>query len=450
MAKIEDIREKLMLDDHHKMERFCAIFLFFVIVLGSMFGICLKIHADNQKLSLSTIALYTSSSKFSLSGDSIRFIQLYRNDDFSKAFIFGQINGGNMSNISTNANDYQMYMTAVQDTEIKGSPVGGIYMFGNTGYIGLYFFNSEGFNPAVYDIVLRNTSMITEVDTSGATDSYGMFNQCHLIANFAGSNGVVADFLNDDNPSLEDMYEELMFTNEIQSRKNQARDILVQMNRQMSLVNEYRDRLINDHHVQVPALPAALAGDRITTDVEEVKDNPIVFDPDMLSSVDSVISTNYFTTVNLGSDGESGTVSNSDLYLVTDYVFPGGYQYNYQDIGLKAGMLDTYMPEGSSYTEWIASKEAESSNYADRVRLRFGDWYDENNEIIESAEGWNIQNQTVLTAISDYTNAVTELYNLKRKYQTSILPKIFEYEMQKNSVASIFSINSSAKTLLLY
>ena len=459
MPKIDNVRDKLMLDYHHKMERFCAIFLAFLVALMSIFFVCLKIHNDNQKLSLDTIALYTTSSEFSLSGDTVKFLNLYRSDDFSKIFILARIGDGNMSRISTNANDYQMYMTGAEGTKITGSPVGSIYMFGNTGYMGLYFFDSDGFKPAVYDIVLRNTSMITDVDTTNASDSYSMFNQCHLTANFAGRKGVVADFLNSENPTLEDMYEELMFSNNLQTYKDKAANILKQINSQMALVNEYRNRLINDQHIQVPALPAALAGDRVTTDVEETRDNPLMFDKSMLSSVDSIISTNYFTTVNLGTDDESSAGSSTDLYLVTDYVFPGGYQYNYQDIGIKANMIARYMPADAVYDTWIASKENEIDSYSDSVSLKFGDWYDENNQIVatykegylaSNGSSWDVKNNNMMIAINDYTSAVTQLYTLKKNYQQNILPKIFASEMEKSSVSSIFSINSSDDTLLLY
>lgn len=450
MAKIGDIKSRFMLDDHHKMERFCVLFVAFCVALASMFGICLKIHADNQKLHLSTTALYTSSSTFSLSNDVVNFEGIYRNSDYTKSFVLMKTE--TMQDLSIDANDYQIFMTTSDGKGVQGTPTAGIYVFGTTGYIGLYFANPAVFQPAMYNIVVRCNAVVpSDIESTAASNyndiSFQNFNQIQFFTNFAGSNAPTAEFLDNDEATVRDIYYELFLSGSAQSSKRSMSSSLAKMNSYMQRINEYRRRL-ETLNVEVPALPAAISGDYITTDPELTIDNPTDFDPSMLNSVDAFLSTEYNITVNTDAGDDSEFVTGDMLYLVTDYVFPGGYQYNYQDLDAVRGSLDSIVPMGLTYPEWKQMKSDEAEDYSD-ISLSFGTWYDKSGVVIDMS-GTDVASSNVMTAINNYMDAVKQLYNLKRNYQTSMIFNAIEPEVSIETVASIFSISSTANTLITY
>lgn len=84
---LDDIRSKLLLDNHHKMERFCVIFVIFMVIFGILLSVCIKNDIESRQFTLTNLALYTRNAKFSKTGENVKLLKLYRNDDFSKAFI---------------------------------------------------------------------------------------------------------------------------------------------------------------------------------------------------------------------------------------------------------------------------------------------------------------------------------------------------------------------------
>lgn len=440
---------------HYKMERFCATFLAFTIALGGIFGISLKIHQDHKRLTLGTQAKYTSEAQFSLSQDTVEVVNIYRDTNFTKAFVLLKV--GSMANLSTDAKDYKVFMTSYEkNNPLTCNPTAAIYMFGNTGYIGLYFADDAGFQPALYDIVVRNTKMLVQGDRNAAAyyfkdESYVNHNQMHLYANFAGSDALIAKFLDKPDPKVRDIYVELISEQSADMVRTELNTTLLDMNSKMALINEYSRRL-NNNGISVPELPPSIAGDYITTEAELTAGNPETFSVSMLTQGTVVDSTTYNVTVD-SEDEESyqSFVTGDTLYLVTDYVYPGGIQYNYQDVSLQDNILDTLKPETLTFEQWVASKKTETSQYYGRGEndVVFSNWVYKTGATFQESQ-YDKTSQLIGPDIRIYEQAVRDLAQLKLKYQTQLLFNLLAEDASSRNIASVFSVRSDADTLTLY
>ena len=193
---------RLGLDEHHRMERFGIMFCAFVIIIGLLVAYSIKNHVDNQHVALTEQSKYTNNTIFSKTGETVQVVDVYRNDACTKAFVLLKVQ--DMDELSMETSDYKMYMTGYGGDKLTGSkPIAAIYVFGLQGYIGLYFSNPIGFDSQLYMVTLRNSNPMVPLDpnvTYGewGDQSFSVYNQCQLIANFAGTAAPVVDFLNKD------------------------------------------------------------------------------------------------------------------------------------------------------------------------------------------------------------------------------------------------------------
>lgn len=419
-----------------------------------------------MKVTLTTQAKYTERSQWSMTGQYVTVHDIYRNDDSSKIFILLQTGtrSADMANMSTNAEDYEMYMTGYNGEKLTNTPKGAIYVFGNTGYMGLYFVDSRGFDPHLYDIVVRNTNVLTdEVDENAQSQykdvSYKYHNQIHLYANFAGSDAIVKDFLNKDNPTVEDIYAEVVAAIDEGGVRGQLDTDLREMNNYMSLVNQYTD-ILTGYGIRVPDIPIALQNDAISISEEDTANNPTAFDKSMLNSVGNLIDSSYNTSTESVAkftcvSSDEAKSEESKLYLKTDYIFPGGCQFNYQSIKLTDKPLDGLKPDDMSFTKWIESKTIEKQTYPTITqaldRSYYNTWYNLDGSTFEYSDDNAIDiDKSIKDAIDAYINAMSDLYMTKYNYQTKHLLSLLKLEASSDTSATMFSINTKDTVLTMY
>lgn len=447
-----NVKSNSFFDSHHKMERFSALFMALVLVLVGCYAIGVKAHVDNQKVTLSERVLYTDRTAWSLTQGEVSVVDLYRDDNFTKIFILLYMD---MTDLPIDANDYEIYMTGSQGTSIQGNPSAGIYVFADTGYMGLFFSEAAGFNSAIYDIVLRNTNLLRkDIEINENGNSFERFNQLRLFANFAGASGTVAEFLNKNDSTTEEIYTELMLKRSAETLKESLNQSLIDMNSEMANINAAIS-VLTSYNMNVPALPASISGDYVTTEEEQTVSNPKAFNVNMVNLVDSIISTNYNTSISAESIEDISSYKSSDtLYFVTDYVFPGGYQFNYQDLSLTDGVLDDLLSDYSStttYQDLVNMKSDEAVNYDSYATVSFGDWYSKTgNRFVYDETTATHEDTAIYNAIVKYETAVRNLHNLKKTYQTSQLPQFLKLESNAKSVSNIFSVRSDVNTVTMY
>lgn len=470
MAKHTDMASKISIfDSHHRMERFGIMFVAFVVLLLSLFGMSYKINVDKQKVNLGVRAMYTERSQWSLTGQYAQVLNIYRDDNFSKVFILVKTgeSSADMSTLSTSATDYQMFLTGYNGDTITKTPDGAVYMFGNTGYMGLYFADASGFDAHLYDIVVRcNKNVTSDVNQTAQENyannidkSYLYHNQIHIYANFAGSEAPVADFLNKENASVEEIYADVVAVRNETGVRSTLDETLTVMNNDIHMINEYESRL-KALGVSVPALPAALDGDKITYEVSETENNPTCFDKSMINPSSSIIGSSYYSSSVSVGEGISGVPIehttdevNTKLYLVTDYVFPGGYQYNYQTMKLVDNNLEGLKPNDLTFAQWVEQKKIEKQTYRTISQTLdqsyYNTWYKDGVEFTYDESGLDID-AAVNTAIKDYVTAVNQLYSHKYVYQTQSLYDLLKLEASTKTSTSLFSINANDNVLVMY
>ena len=459
--KIQALMVKLKLDKHHRIERFGVLFFSLVLVMVILVSISMVQHIKNQRIVLTDKAIYTTEDNWSLTGQSVQVVNMYRNKNCTKSFILLKTN---VDKLSVDAHDYQVLMTGYQGEVLKNkNAIGAVYIFGNTGYMGLYFADASGFDKQLYNITLRNFRLITgdRVENGDYADSSdSKKNQIHILANLAGKDAIVAKFLEEDNPELIDIYAETVSVTEEESVREELNDTLISMNNQMSLINE-EAKFLTRMNIVIPSLPTAIAGDYITDNVDETANNPKQFSEDMYDDVESKISSTYenikLDTSVSDETGESIWVDSDKLYLVTDFVFPGGYQYNYQDMRITDHYVtNNILPEGMKFKAFAAEKSNEMNHYSyysDELNNKYSKWYytTETGEV----ERWtpyeySEEDKAIQKSIDSYTAGVRELYRLKEKFQTEYLADLARIEYSAETTASLFSINTDDDVLLIY
>ena len=452
-TKFQAFLTKFKLDSHHKMERFGVLFIALMMILTSLTIVSFRQHVENSKIVLGNRAKYTTDCTWSKTGQTMHVIDVYRDDNYTKAFILLKMDNDVVKKISTDASEYQMFLTSRDGIESK--PTGSIYIFGNTGYMGLLFVDKNGFGPDLYNVIVRNYKRLTNesVDRVYDDESFNNYNQIQVYANFAGSDAQVADFLNKDNSDLTDIYADVVSFGEESPVREEMNNTLIEMNNQMSLINEYGRRL-QSLGVSVPALPRPIANDYITKDVALTENNPHGFSSDMIDSNEGILNSDYSINVDTSDENKGEYVNSNKLYLVTDFVFPGGYMYNYQDMKLTDHYLNTLT--GELTFKQLVSRKSEEKEMESMLKMYepgvyYEKWYYTTGEEIDMASTVELAvDREIKAAIQDYTTAVNELYNLKQRYQTDLLYQLMKIEADAESTTTIFSVNNEADVLEIY
>lgn len=458
VEKAKNIRNaKFKLGPHNTMERFCATFIVFVIVLGLITVSATHQKIQNSKIILTEQAIYgNGETMFSLTQDVVNIDGLWTNESHTKAFILIHLPGG-MTNLSTQASDYQMLMTCVTEP-MQGSPSGSIYVFGSTGYIGLGFADAAGFEPAAYKITLRNLSYMSEGNAEaakaahdGRDGSYAYRNEATIVANFAASGAKTANFYSKPDYTATDIYNELVQSNLINEKIEECDNILVDINKSMRKANEYARRLEDAGISMEGNLPAEIFGDSIS--IEESLDIPRYFDANYmlypssgkLNSMDG-----WFTCVD--TNNSTAFPEGSRLYYSTDYVFPGGLNYNYQNLTADYDLLSEIIPPGMSYPQFIESLNEQQSIYSVNRGAQFGNYIDTKNGTIFSKDQSNVDlvGENAKTNITNYETEISNIFSKKRDLQIAKLRDLLKIYYDSSSMNDMTSVYMNSDALVLY
>lgn len=455
MAALKQFTQKLKLDKHHKMERFGILFIVFCLLFTGIFSCSYYIQYKNSQVQLTSQALYAHKAKWSMSGKEVNIEEIYRNKDFTKAFIV--FNVGSMDDLSSSASDYQVFIGS-NHGKINHALTGAVYVFSDTGYIGVELNDTCGFEQILSTLILRSRVQISDSSQSSKSSSDSSkgagdkFNQITFDVNLSGSDAVVADVLGKDDVTINDLYAECVASKQYEDTKAELAKDLTSINSDLAKAREYKRRLDN-FGFENTELPVCVRNDFMTTDETLTTDNPVEFDPKMFSLNSTVISSHYAKEIQDAFDnGETDMskfryVTGEDPYLVTSFVFPGGCQFNYQTIGIMDHYLDKILPAGMSYREWKMLKQNEKAEYSgktnenmklDKTKLMFeGNDYD-----------YKIKDEYTDT-INNYERTITSLTRAKEKYQTTTIFKLLDIEASVKIIDKGTSVNASEDALVV-
>lgn len=433
---MRELLSKLKIDKYHKIERFGIIFatllsLMLIVTISISIG-----YKNEQGSQLNEQALFTRSFSTSLSGVNGTVHEVYTNEANTKAFLLLEFD--ETTKISVDANEYQMFLLGssmdFSETDLKIEPKGTIYMFGSTGYMGVYLDSPEGFDKQILNLVIRNNKPLVSVadsvaeaavETYGDT-SFGKFDQLSIYFNPAGKEAVVSDLLNSDNPLLvSDMYEAFITRPQEMVIREQLHNELLTLKSDLDTIKEYSDRIINGN-IELPDAPELIRGDSIK--IVEVD-----------SKTDST---------------EEADVLPDILYLQADHVVPGGFDFNWQDGSVKDGYLyDLADKANMQPLDFLEYKSTE--NVIDLGVEPFStsktEWYRSDGSVFTiSSNNPNASSLDISVSndIASLQQAWNTYYTNKTLHQKTSLKQLLMLELDVISSDATFTMNNSEDVLL--
>lgn len=323
--------ERFYLDKHHTIERFGVIFC---ILSVSLFLVTLSIMGKHQKDNSTQIteqAMYTQVFKTSLTGVQGAVENIYTNSTKTKAFILLKFD--DMKSISTDANEYQMFLTgsnlAMTPTELTVNPSGSIYMFGSTGYMGVYLAEARGFDKQILDLVVRcnkqiaNTSETADADPVDA--SFSKYDQFRIYLNAGGNDALVADILDTkEELKISDMYEAFITSPQEQVVRSGLTSMIDTMKLDLDRIAEYEQRLLTAK-IQIPDAPKIIQGD-------------------------------YYEVTDGGTPDDT---SDDVTYIVTNTIVPTGFDFNWYNGSVRSGYLKELAGD-KTFSNYLSAKLEDS------------------------------------------------------------------------------------------
>ena len=390
------------------------MFGFFVItiplVLMTFVSIYNKFGLDQQ--SLSSNALYSSSVTLSRTGQTGKVEGVFVNKDKTRGMVL--IKMSDADKISSSAKDYKAFTSAVnlkqQPEELESVPQGSIYVFGSSGYIGLYFVDNAGFNSQIFKSTIRLEKEFVAVDPKNLSDevagtSYSEYDQMDIYFNLGASKAVQLKSLDKADFSVQDLYIEAVGSKTDDEQRALLTEDLIQMSKLKLQIDEQRGRLeavsIDGVGLVVPDLP------------EEVK-----------------------------SDSFSG--SGDDIMMTTDFTYAGGININWHKLKLEDGYFNsidnnTVNPDGLSLARWLVKLRNDASS-ANQTTSYKHDWVmSDGTSLNQFVNDLGVDNSAVSDLnkqVQNYTSLISQYMALKYQYQTKDLRNLIASDISLQAATS--------------
>lgn len=477
--------ERLKLGSHYAIERFGVFSAAFAVTGALIVGSTVYNSVDARRADISSQVLYTSafeSSRTRTTGD----VQgVFTNDDNTRVLLMLKLSeGGTYSN---DPNDYYAYVSGIKGDNIANNPepvaqptVGSIYMFSDTGYMGLMLHAPEGFGSQLLNVTFRADQEFSDVnvmnDEELAANGYGPSfkeaDQWRVIFN-PGAEGVeVLPSLNlEGQPSPRDIYadtvlaqDEVMVRQQLMSSVDKLRGLQERIGKAEEALGKKTAAVEpNKPAVSVvpPILPDYLVGDTfVGPSREEVGElmqayiNGETAQFPFAEFQESMSPRAWFMDTEFAEGMDVATNPNlaEEKLYVGDYqpsfmkfqpahVIPGGLNFNWQNRTILDGYIDSIVPDGKDPHEFLE----EILGYAqDRPEFNTGDWSLSNGKKIKDYDRMNQQTQSLVGAANVLASAYESYYAAKVEYQMAQLMSLLELEIQLNDVASDSAVASGA------
>ena len=453
------LKDTVLRNDHYRMERFGVLFIVFVVAFLLIYIFSMKISHDKQKTTFTNQVLYTSDTMpWSLSHGQMTVKEVYRNPDNTKALIlFYTANKEDIPSLKSTS--YRVFISGVNDTKITHDILGSWYIFGGTGYMALSLYDTQGFEEAIANIIIRDKSYV-ETDSKNTYDgiyenadsTFHDHNQLQFNMNLCGKDAKSGEFLDIDDISPADLYANTVAQFDMEELKKTLDDDVNEFNKNLIQIMSARDELVNYGFTDMPSIPACIAQDAITHDALKTVDNPVFFNEKMMNMADSIISSDYASAVvEDESSADDNDDENKSNYLVTKFVFPGGIQINHQDVKITSDYLSTIFDGEDGYEKWLANTTTEFETYGRRA------WYTDNTtDWVRNGTAYayrqNKNSATSMfdTAIDDYNKAIQSAINCKIKYQTVDLPNVLAIADVAESMNGIADVNTEKELVTVW
>lgn len=441
-----------MFGRHKAIERFSVMFLsLFLAMCVLMVTIVVRKNASDAE-QLSNRAIYTTAVTMSRSHVSGEVVDVMTSQDKTKAFVLLRMSS--MENLSADATDYRMFLTGATENQgmadLKSQPSGGIYVFGTSGYMGVYLVNYEPYPSQILNLVIRgvkdySSSMGEDagaVVSSGGDSSFQNFDQMQIYFN-PGANGTHhVDFLDADKVDIEEMYKEAIVESQEADLHGVLEADLQSMFESRRLAEQYVSRLTSGTHGSVIAAPDM---------------------PDSIAT-DEIVACTYSGNQELTwSDVKNGWIDSKEkkyepedyyLKLKTDYDFTGAYNFDWQTTSCREGWLDDLrgtLSEDAFLFEQDklmneAVKSGETSFNQEEIEFYYGSG--EVFEVDVNSSDSKIKN--ISSDINKLLSAWQSYFEVKVKYETEDLRSLLYLERDARIASTTYTENFSDDVLVNY
>ncbi len=431
LDSVKNAGKKLKLDSHHMIERFGVLMGVLTVSFGLLVasGIGFSIEKNNKQLT--NQAVYTTgftTSKTNIKGQTVG---VYTSQDRTKALVLLKFDS--VTAVAADAKDYQSFLTATslnlnQERPI-GDPKGSIYVFGTSGYIGVYLVNSAGFQSQILNLTMRAKSELVVPNTPASQannidTSFQDYDQWRVYFNPGGAEAQHVKALDAATPDVRQMFYETVTQPQEAAIRTTLDADLKKMQTSLADVTEKTNRLstttVGDTGVKVVApgamdpsrIPAAIAGDKVTGK-EKVGDTA------------------------------------STLKLESNQVLSGGYDFDWRSGSVMEGYLDKLTPAGMDYVTFLSKKGTEPAPQID-VSDRTMNWTLTDGQLLANVNLSNPAYVTISQNVRDLTQAYQTYFADKKTYAVNDLPQLLNLEVQLRSIESNTTVNGEKNAMLVY
>lgn len=435
MDRLKKILSKFKLDSHHQIERFGAMF-FVVAMSGALVLTAAGVTAfQNSRETMGSTAIYTAGFQTSKTAVQGSVQGLYTSEDNTRAMLLMQFD--EVSKISTNADNYQAFMTGINQNfggeVLKGDPSGDIYVFGSTGYIGVLLENPEGFESQIINLTMRANEELVRPEEATKLDedlegdgTFASFDQWRLVFNPGASGTTTSKALSSGENDMRKLYDEMIIAPQEQELRETMDVQLDTMRTDLNAIEEYTGRLTStkfgDTTIKAPEVPSHIAGDQILcngTPIREAERDEAVCDP-------------------------------SEMSLKAEWTAPDGFDFDWRAGSVESGYLDALAPEGKSYLEFLSEHRSETY---DDLKTSDIQWQIADGTLLEESVAYQTSSgpvDTVNENIALLTEAYNTYYNHKQDYQVGSYNKLLDLEVDLRDVDANYSENESDESVLVY
>jgi hypothetical protein len=410
---------------HKKIERFMITFFSVTIPLVFMTGVSIynKFGLDDQMLA--SRAVYTTDATFSRTNQTSKVVGVFTNSDKTRGMVLIKFADG--VNISSSASDYKVFTTASNlkkgKEDLASKPAGSIYVFGTSGYIGLYFVDNGGFNSQIFKSTIRMEKEFKSVDDKQIVkeqlpgESYSEYDQADFYYNLGATQATKLETLDNPDFSIQDFYVEAVGSKLNTDLRKKITDNLNTMSKTMLQIRELKSRLestaIDGVGLVVPDLPKEIS-----------------------------------------SDSFSG--SGDDILYTTNYVYPGGLNFNWKDIDLKKGYFKSINNKSINPDDLTLSKFLvrlrDQQNKSDVVKKFEHQWVmSDGSKFEDFVRTIGLDNsgvESMSSNVTTYTTLMDTYMETKYNYQTKDLKDLLSLDVTFDNATT--NVDSASKDRFLF
>lgn len=398
MENMKNIKDKFFLGRHQKMERFSlgffvlSILLVFTMVVGFRQNMIKNSHLISDK------AMYNELIQTSKTHVQGTVLGVYGNKTHTKSLVL--LHFPDINKISTDAKNYNVFVTSADvdgnQRRFTSKPTGGVYVFGDTGYVGLYLVNNAGFDKQILQVTVRANLELVAKDNANSEEkpegkegdtSFAKFDQFTIYCNPGASQVEYIKALEGEgSPDASILYRDAVSDKETllakEINKKQLENIEIALNN----VKEHTKR-IEKRGVVIPNLPEVLVGDTIS---REKKGEKIVY------------------KYNVKND------------------FKGALHFDWQNKSIQDGFVKDAMKNYKNLTvssgkDFLVAQALDAKENPTSLNLNIKDWKLKDGRLIEDLNTETNSNDEYVSlnkACQDYVKVLDDYYKLKLDYQT--------------------------------